>query len=72
MELYEKVIFLGKKCKPRSQFFSLPPPPQITIAIKQGFQWLKMLNFSVQSTLALFEDKAGSFWDEFYMQHQNR
>ncbi|XP_027057352.1 methyltransferase-like protein 2 [Pocillopora damicornis] len=21
---------------------------------------------------ALFEDKAGSFWDEFYMQHQNR
>ena len=30
MEIYEKVIFLGKKCKPGSQFFSLsgaPPPP---------------------------------------------
>ena len=51
MKIYEKVIFLGKKRKPRSQFFSLSPP-QITIAIKQGFQWLKVLNFSVQSTFS--------------------
>ena len=30
----------------------LSPPPQITIAIKQGFQWLKVLNLSVQSTFS--------------------